>query len=409
VELCCGSLRSAVLDISALSRLFCPARVAAVLFLGVSSIWSQTRVPRIGDVAPPLKLGVIVHGSISQTPGRAMLLEFWAASCPPCVAAIPHLNDLAKEFKGSEIDFVLINAYEKAEIIQGFLQAHPMDGMVAVDGSPGMVDAFGIESIPVTVLVSREGRVAAVGNPSQITAVVLKTLLLGEAIHLSTVSEALTTVIPTRHSFLPGSNIGPEERSLVRVVILPAVNDGILVSGTDQFESTGSNLKTILSSAYDISPFRVFVPSRLSEAKYELQACVPRDSPESLRPLIQIAISSAAAIDVKRGQRKMAGFILKGLPGKLVPVNESQLLVQCEDNRISGSAITPEVLRECVEKIAGKPVLLPVRVTGKYRIDLRWDSSKPTAFDTALKEQLGLTLTPVRRRFDVLTVEESRR
>ena len=390
-------------------RLHGTAGVAVLLAWSLSSIWAQIRVPRIGDEAPPLKLGVIVQGQISKTPGRAMVLEFWAASCPPCVAVLPHVNELAKDFKSSDIDFVFIDAYEDADTVRHFLQAHPMDGVVALDTSPGMVDAYGVQASPVTILISRGGRVVAVAHPSQITAAVLRSLLLGEPIYLPSAPDAQTVVLPKRRSYLLGAT-SSEERSLVHVVIIPTANEGMLSSSADQVESTGTDLKSILSYAYDIPPFRIFMASALSEERYEFRAWVPTDSPATLKPLIQSAIISAAAIVIKKQQRKMDGFVLQGLPGKLIPVHESvheaKLSAHCQGSHMTGDPMTTEALRQCVEQMTGKSVVLPVEVAGLYRWDVKWDS--PSAFETALKEELGITLIPVKQLFDVLTVEAAR-
>jgi hypothetical protein len=74
---------------------------------------------------------------------------------------------------------------------------------------------------------------------------------------------------------------------------------------------------------------------------------------------------------------------------------------------MTGDGMTTEALRQCVEQMTGKSVVLPDEVAGRYRWDVKWDSS--SAFETALKEELGLTLRPVRQLFDVLTVEAAHR
>src|SRR5437764_5462158 len=38
--------------------------------------------------------------------GNVVVLEFWATWCAPCIAAMPHLNDLAEKFKDKPVRFI---------------------------------------------------------------------------------------------------------------------------------------------------------------------------------------------------------------------------------------------------------------------------------------------------------------
>ena len=70
--------------------------------------------PKIGDRAPELAIETLLKGptdndlSWEALKGQATVLEFWATWCGPCVAAIPHFNELAEEFSDQPIRFLSI-------------------------------------------------------------------------------------------------------------------------------------------------------------------------------------------------------------------------------------------------------------------------------------------------------------
>ena len=130
------------------------------------------------------------------------------------------------------------------QVVQRFLQTHPIEGTVATDNAFAMSTIYAIEATPATVLVSRQGRVAAVCHPAQITAAVLNRLLSDQPVGLPPLPGGeFTLAIPKRCSFLLSGKILPEDVALVRVVMIPTTNNGALLSSPDQVESTGSNLR----------------------------------------------------------------------------------------------------------------------------------------------------------------------
>src|ERR1035441_9507322 len=71
--------------------------------------------PKIGAPAPPLNLAKVLQATNATEAtwdnlrGKVVVLDFWATWCGPCVAAIPHWNDLAKQFHDKPVVFLAIS------------------------------------------------------------------------------------------------------------------------------------------------------------------------------------------------------------------------------------------------------------------------------------------------------------
>jgi thiol-disulfide isomerase/thioredoxin len=128
---------------------------------------SATAAPEdwVGKAFPPMN--VAHHGTVPDTKGKALLVEFWATWCGPCRESIPHLNELHGKF-GSKGLIILGLTDEDQGTIAKFRKKQPMDYAVATDRSGRLNRTFGIKSIPQAFLVGKDGKILWSGHPLQL-------------------------------------------------------------------------------------------------------------------------------------------------------------------------------------------------------------------------------------------------
>ncbi len=142
----------------------------------------------VGDPAPALEVAEWVQGKpvARFEPGQTYVVEFWATWCGPCKKAIPHLNELSKQYAG-KAQFIGVSVFEHLDdgqpyAVPKFVQemGDKMTYTVASDqivaGAPQpmskkWMDAAGQNTIPTTFVVDGKGRVAWIGYPLQIDGV----------------------------------------------------------------------------------------------------------------------------------------------------------------------------------------------------------------------------------------------
>jgi thiol-disulfide isomerase/thioredoxin len=109
-----------------------------------------------------------------------VVVEFWATWCGPCVAAIPHLNKLAEEFRGQDVVFLAVTD-DSEDRVKAFLDAQPTEAVIGIDAGRKTGKAFGAATIPHTVIVGKDGRVIGVTYPEHVTADVIREALAGKS------------------------------------------------------------------------------------------------------------------------------------------------------------------------------------------------------------------------------------
>lgn len=107
---------------------------------------------------------------------KPIVLEFWSTWCGPCVAAIPHFNQLVEKYS-EDVIFISINSYENKAIVEKFLLEQPMSSYVALDENKIIKKNFNIQTIPVTIIIDKDGMLRWRGITTELTIEMLATFL----------------------------------------------------------------------------------------------------------------------------------------------------------------------------------------------------------------------------------------
>ncbi|HUK59299.1 MAG TPA: redoxin domain-containing protein [Stellaceae bacterium] len=91
--------------------------------------------------------------------GQTVLVNFWATWCAPCVEEMPSLLRLQQKLQGLAI-LAVSEDRRGAELVDPFVQKHGVGKLaIYLDEKNDVGHAFGIEGLPTSVLIDRDGLV----------------------------------------------------------------------------------------------------------------------------------------------------------------------------------------------------------------------------------------------------------
>ncbi len=120
--------------------------------------------------APDFKLPLFGGGemSLSKEKGNVVVLDFWATWCVPCRIGLPVMKQITSEYAGKGVKVYAVNIGDDAETVKSFLEQFDLAGLtIALDMEASLAPVYMADSIPLTVIVGKNGvvRVVHVGIP----------------------------------------------------------------------------------------------------------------------------------------------------------------------------------------------------------------------------------------------------
>ena len=99
--------------------------------------------------------------ALSDFKGRIVILNFWATWCPPCRAEMPSMEKLYNRFKDQGLEILAVYIGEDESTVRRFINSSKYTFPVLLDTNNRISNAYGIEAIPTSYILDREGKIIA--------------------------------------------------------------------------------------------------------------------------------------------------------------------------------------------------------------------------------------------------------
>lgn len=142
---------------------------------------------KVGDPAPALTIEKWIKGEpvTGFESGRVYVVEFWATWCGPCIASMPHLTHLQKQFKDQGLTIIgvtsadpnnSLKAVEKMVQDKGDVMGYTVAWDKERTTSTAFMKAARQSGIPCSFVVDKAGKIAYIGHPMFLDMVLPETI-----------------------------------------------------------------------------------------------------------------------------------------------------------------------------------------------------------------------------------------
>jgi uncharacterized protein (TIGR03435 family) len=379
-----------------------------VVLLGTASLWAY---PKRGTPAPPLYSLKLLQAPVgaradwASLKGKVVVLEFWATWCSPCIASLPHLNQLVESLDAAKFQFISIDD-EDLKAVQSFLTKKKMSGWVGVDASGGVLGLYGVESRPTTIIVDGTGKIVAVTDIESVNAADLRAVAIGKSVAFKPATVITEANVPSR----PGT-----KRPLFAVSVSKASPDAKRVlakhppTGTDLL---GEDADSLITDVFNVFGNRYVLKDPLPEGRYDVRVNyveVPQTVNDSV---VQQAVLAALHLQIQTKTVTRPAYILRATDAskKLLSPSASTHAVKrgyWHDNFILMNG-TMDDLAYVLATGLENPVLNETGIDGTYDARFRVVGRDFDSLNAVLKQTLGLELVPGNRDMSITVLEVSK-
>jgi len=122
---------------------------------------SQSTSIQVGAVAPAFTLTAPAGEQISLSDfhGKPVMLNFWYATCPGCLAETPGMQKFYTSRHAGSKDFVIVgvNVADDAQVATQFIQQRGLTYPVVLDQNQHVMALYNINVTPTSYFIDRHG------------------------------------------------------------------------------------------------------------------------------------------------------------------------------------------------------------------------------------------------------------
>lgn len=100
---------------------------------------------------------------MNKLSGKVVVMNFWSINCRPCIAEMPGMNKLVKDYKKNNIVFLAITWESVKRVKKDFLSRYKFDFTIVTDALP-IIDQVAASGYPTTYIIDKKGIIKAAWN-----------------------------------------------------------------------------------------------------------------------------------------------------------------------------------------------------------------------------------------------------
>jgi thiol-disulfide isomerase/thioredoxin len=115
----------------------------------------------VGAASTPLPQAAPRWPVLDSLQGKVVLVDFWASWCGPCLQSFPWMNGLHAKHADDGLVILAVNVDQDRALADAFMKKVPPQFRVEYDAKGALATQFGVEAMPTSFLIGRDGKVRA--------------------------------------------------------------------------------------------------------------------------------------------------------------------------------------------------------------------------------------------------------